>query len=635
MKNKEKNKKQKNYFKYVVIAAVLLIPFMYSFFYLKAYWNPYGKGNIDNLPVAIVNDDSGDKGSSLVKSIKDSKKLKISVVSKDKAEDGLYNKKYYAVITIPSDFTSSMESASTTNKHHPVITYSPNQKSNYLASQIINSVVNAVEKNLDNEINSTIVESLSENIESVPDQLNTISDGFSKLKDGTSELSNGGSSLESGSKSLYAGTTQIKKSLSSSISSLNSDLTDSEKNQILQTISSSEELSDTAIANKALQGLQSNSSYIELKTKYNNAKQLYEQTLSTNNLTDEIISGCIKDSTSSPYCAAPGVPDLMNAKTQISTLESVISSLETVAKQTAVQTAKTVSQQVALQTAASTKKQAVTTTKESLNTLLSYINKVDAGASQLSNGSTTLKNGLTTLNNSVSSAKDELDSKITTTKTDVKKVESLSDYSKEPVKLKTKEVNKISSYGTAFSPFFISIALWVGCLMMYIVLYYDKEERFEVFGIQNKNYLQRSLAYHGLVTVSAIILGILLQLLLDFTITNIFLYYIAIILTANMFMAIIEFLIVNFGDIGKFVALILLVLQLAAAGGTFPIETVTKGFRFLNNFLPMKYTINILREALISIESNILVKNTAVVIIIFVVFLVINIINDIRKTKKA
>ena len=170
---------------------------------------------------------------------------------------------------------------------------------------------------------------------------------------------------------------------------------------------------------------------------------------------------------------------------------------------------------------------------------------------------------------------------------------------------------------------------------MYIVLYYDKEERFEVFGIQNKNYLQRSLAYHGLVTVSAIILGILLQLLLDFTITNIFLYYIAIILTANMFMAIIEFLIVNFGDIGKFVALILLVLQLAAAGGTFPIETVTKGFRFLNNFLPMKYTINILREALISIESNILVKNTAVVIIIFVVFLVINIINDIRKTKKA
>ena len=49
--------KKKNYFKYVVLGVVLLIPFIYSFFYLKAYWNPYGKGNMDNLPIAIVNQD--------------------------------------------------------------------------------------------------------------------------------------------------------------------------------------------------------------------------------------------------------------------------------------------------------------------------------------------------------------------------------------------------------------------------------------------------------------------------------------------------------------------------------------------------------------------------------------------------
>ena len=47
-------KKKINYYKYVVLAVVLLIPFIYSFFYLKAYWNPYGKGNMDNLPIAIV-----------------------------------------------------------------------------------------------------------------------------------------------------------------------------------------------------------------------------------------------------------------------------------------------------------------------------------------------------------------------------------------------------------------------------------------------------------------------------------------------------------------------------------------------------------------------------------------------------
>ena len=55
-----KNNDNKKIFNYIIIFAVMLIPFMYSFFYLKAYWDPYGKGNIDNIPVAIVNEDKGD-----------------------------------------------------------------------------------------------------------------------------------------------------------------------------------------------------------------------------------------------------------------------------------------------------------------------------------------------------------------------------------------------------------------------------------------------------------------------------------------------------------------------------------------------------------------------------------------------
>ena len=110
MKNNKNSK-----FKYVVLIAVLFIPFMYSFFYLKAYWNPYGKGNIDNLPVAIVNEDKGKRGSELINQIKEKKKLKLSVVSNNKAQDGLNNKTYYAVIIIPEDFSESIESINTNN----------------------------------------------------------------------------------------------------------------------------------------------------------------------------------------------------------------------------------------------------------------------------------------------------------------------------------------------------------------------------------------------------------------------------------------------------------------------------------------------------------------------------------------
>ena len=209
--------KQKNhkFFNYVIIAAVLIIPFMYSFFYLKAYWNPYGEGNIDNLPVAIVNEDKGSKGEELVKEIKDSKKLKLSVVDSTKAEDGLYNKDYYAIINIPEDFTESMESASTTNKKHATITYSPNQKSNYLASQIINNVVNVVEKNLDNKVNSEIVGTLSDTVKEVPDKLENISDGFDKLNDGTEKLKEGSNTLTSGTESLKQNYTKFNEGVKS------------------------------------------------------------------------------------------------------------------------------------------------------------------------------------------------------------------------------------------------------------------------------------------------------------------------------------------------------------------------------------------------------------------------------------
>ena len=135
--------------------------------------------------------------------------------------------------------------------------------------------------------------------------------------------------------------------------------------------------------------------------------------------------------------------------------------------------------------------------------------------------------------------------------------------------------------------------------------------------------------------MSGVLLAFLLQILLDFSITNIFLYYFVIVLVSNCFLAIIEFLIMNFGDIGKFVALIILVLQLAASGGTFPIETVTKGFRFLNPILPMTYTVKLIKETIVSIESSLLLQNLLIVGLIFVVFFIVNIVIDKIKENKS
>ena len=81
--------------------------------------------------------------------------------------------------------------------------------------------------------------------------------------------------------------------------------------------------------------------------------------------------------------------------------------------------------------------------------------------------------------------------------------------------------------------------------------------------------------------------------------------------------------------------MVILVLQLAASGGTFPIETVTKGFRFLNPMLPMTYTIRLIKETVVSIESHLLVPNLVIVFVVFIIFTSINLGINIYKEKNT
>ncbi len=658
-------KKKKNYFKYIVLIVVLLIPFIYSYFYLKAYWNPYGKGNMDNLPIAIVNKDEGEKGANLSKQIIDSKSLKANLVSEEKASEGLNNKEYYAIITIPSDFSKSLESINTNNKKHPTITYCPNQKSNYLASQIIDRVVSTIEANLDNTINSEIINTLDENLNGIPNQLQEISNGFSIMQNGINTLNNGSTKLSEGSSQLYNSYkdyNQAIKQIQSSTALLSSSM--KEFDQGLNTlVASKENLSQLKTSVEQLSnGMDQLDKGSNTYTKnFNDYINGMNSTLElTNSYAQYIISTYENPSISIEY--KPNIELYQYAKsltikdttTNLNKIETLkIASNELKDANTNInENLNIINTKMATLSKATTKLDELNTGMNQLhdassklvngmnqlnagtNTISTYSDKIESSINDLYKGNKNLNNGIDTLNKKVFLSKNTLDQKRNTTKNDLQKTNNLVEYSKKPVKIEKKEVNKVDSYGTAFSPLFISIGLWIGCLMLYIILFFDKKERFKILDSKSNQYVKRTLCYHGLATISGIVLGLLLSLLLNLKITNYALYLLILVLVSNTFIAIMNFLIMNFKDIGKFLALIILVLQLAASGGTFPIETVTKGFRGLHNLLPMTYTINLFKECLISIESNLLMKNLIIVIGIFVIFFMINFILDINKQRK-
>ena len=170
--------------------------------------------------------------------------------------------------------------------------------------------------------------------------------------------------------------------------------------------------------------------------------------------------------------------------------------------------------------------------------------------------------------------------------------------------------------------------------MLYVVLYYDQKNRFNIFGSESKNKIVQNIAYIAVGAVEGVITAVLLKVGLGFEVQDMGLYILASILIGITFISIIQFLIRNFGDVGKFIALIILVLQLAASGGTFPVETIDKGFQGLTNFLPMTYTIKLLREVLVPTATNFKGTYIGILVVISIVTVAITCGVDIIRNKK-
>jgi putative membrane protein len=124
----------------ISIIAVICIPILYSGMFLWAFWDPYGY--LDELPVAVVNNDKGatmngeklEIGGKLVEKLRENKKFDWHFVSEKDAEKGLQHQKYYMAIEIPEDFS---ENATTLQNEHPKpmkLIYKPNEGFNFLSA---------------------------------------------------------------------------------------------------------------------------------------------------------------------------------------------------------------------------------------------------------------------------------------------------------------------------------------------------------------------------------------------------------------------------------------------------------------------------------------------------------------------
>ncbi|WP_320994723.1 YhgE/Pip domain-containing protein, partial [Hungatella sp.] len=183
--------------------------------------------------------------------------------------------------------------------------------------------------------------------------------------------------------------------------------------------------------------------------------------------------------------------------------------------------------------------------------------------------------------------------------------ETMGEFLSSPVNLEENQIYPIENYGSAMTPFYTILAIWVGGLVLVAVLKCRVVEDEKIHGGKAyEKYFGRYFIFMVFGVAQALIVSLGDLYLLKIQCLEPAKFVLAAVLASVVFVNIIYTLTISFGDVGKALAVVLLVIQVAGAGGTFPIEVTPHFFRMVNPMLPFTHAINAMRECVGGIYGN-------------------------------
>lgn len=193
----------------------------------------------------------------------------------------------------------------------------------------------------------------------------------------------------------------------------------------------------------------------------------------------------------------------------------------------------------------------------------------------------------------------------------------------QPVQVETREVYPIKNYGSAVAPFYTTLALWVGALVLVALIKVKPSEE----GLANPKRYQlffgRYLIFFVMGQVQSLIIVLGNIFWLHCQVKNPVLFGFAAAVTSFTFTLLIYALTLSFGDVGKAIAVVMVVIQIAGSGGTYPIEILPEFYRRVYTFFPFPYAINAMRETIGGMYGGTYEKSLAELLVFAVAALLI------------
>ena len=668
----------------VIIIGLCILPSLYAWFNIKASWDPYG--NTGNISVAVINKDSGaeimnkkvNMGDELVKELKTNKDLGWKFVDRKKALEGVNSGKYYAYIEIPSNFSENLTSLVSKDIKKGTIIYTVNEKINAIAPKITNKGAITIQ----NEVNQTVVKTVSEVVlkafkeagieiekqlpklstlennlvevqgkfkdidkvvdtavdatDKVSDIIKDIQNDMPLIKDTITNSKNLSSDIKIFLNDSKTGLSQLSPILKNDLG-LISEISSNAKNAVSDLIDAinkgsesapqlidnlSTKLSDLASSTNTL------TKFLEKLNKLVPGNQLKSVIDSLNSISAKLDTAVSSLQTIKNQVANGEKPPLTNLNNllkvigDVNTITSSIlnnfdSKIQDPISNIIEDSFKVADNIIAVLDSAEKKLPAV---EDILNTTLSFSGSAEKGASFIKEKLPYAKSVVDTLVDSMKKINNssEVNELISLLKSDVLK---RSDFLKQPVDLVENRLYPIKNYGSAMAPFYTVLSLWVGILLLMSLLSTNVHGDYK----PNEVYFGRGLTFLTLTIIQALIVSLGDIYFLKVQAVNIPLFILISVFTSIVFTAIVYSLVSIFGNVGKAIGVVLLVIQVAGSGGTFPIQVTPQFFQNVYPLLPFTYAISAMREAVGGIYMPNLTKDIstlAIFIVVFVIFTV-------------
>ena len=657
----------------VVVMGLVLVPPLYAWFTTLGFWDPYS--NTGNIKVAVASNDEGyqsdliptriNAGEQVVSALRANDRFDWQFVTEQQATDGVNSGEYYAAMIIPKSFTADLMTVFSDHITDSTIIYYSNEKENAIAQRVTSTGASTLQETIDQTFTETVADvalSATSDLtnfmsgEGVLDYARTLEERLGSIVDETVAAADQAASyadLMASTASLVRASAEVlgqagdapdavvplidqaRSGLADATSALTAaeDAGDSAMSSANASYDSLQQATDTAFATMAddpaaaadllaaaagdAQGLEQ--TYQTLRDQLaaadpeSAALPAVDQAISDLQLLDQRLQQA-----SAALASSPGSVDEVRQKVQES-LNQARDSL-TSSQEAYQSTLKGELDSLAnnLQTVGADAGSLAASLKETASNLG---NSADSLSQNLTDAETALRrtaDTLTTTADELSRARDDLAAALDSG--DVQEVRriigdnpsSVARFLSAPTQIVTHPVYPMDNNGSAMSPFYTSLCLWIGAIFMVALMSVQvsaQRQRAVEAAVgrplrQSELYLGRYGVFCVLGLLQALIVALGNVFFLGVECQHFWLYLAACCLASVVFTAIVYTLTVSFGNIGKALAIIGLVLQLGGAGGLMPVQMSAPFFQAVYPWLPFAHSMEAIQGAMAGIYGD-------------------------------